>query len=96
MADTPAPPKSDDTLNTVLKDFKSAWEYTSGSWHKRWSDNYHLYNNQRVKKGYQGITDTFVPMTFGTIETLTSALFGAKPKFQYLQSGYQDQLPRRS
>lgn len=76
--------ESEDSLNKVLKDFKASWEYTSGSWHKRWQDNYYLYNNQRVKRGYEGITDTFVPMTFSTIETLTSALFGTKPKFSYL------------
>lgn len=72
-----------DSLTKVTTDFDASWEYTSGSWHKRWADNYYLYNNQRVKRGYEGITDTFVPMTFSTIETLTSALFGNKPKFNY-------------
>lgn len=75
--------KPDLTLDKVLTDFKASWEYTEGSWHKRWQDNYDLYNNQRVKVGYKGITDTFVPMTFSTIETMTSALFGNKPKFDY-------------
>jgi hypothetical protein len=74
----------DDTLETVLKAFNQSWEYTSSSWHDRWQDNYKLYNNERIKKGYKGISDTFVPMTFGTVETLTSALFGTKPKFGYL------------
>jgi hypothetical protein len=76
--------KSDDTLQKVLKDFNSSWEYTQGSWHQRWQDNYSLYNNNRVNEAYKGITNTFVPMTFSTIETLTSALFGTKPKFNYL------------
>lgn len=87
MAYTPPSTKKQstaDTLAQVLKDFKASWDYTSGSWHKRWQDNYYLYNNKRIRKGYQGITDSFVPMTFGTVETLTSALFGSKPKFQYL------------
>lgn len=74
----------EDTLNQVITDFDSAWEYCSGSWHGRWENNYALYNNVRVKRGYEGISDTFVPMVFGTIETLTSALFGTKPKFNYL------------
>jgi len=74
----------DTTLNTVVEDFNRAWEYTQGSWHKRWEDSYRLYNGQRTKRGYQGITDTFVPMSFSTVETLTSGLFGAKPKFNYL------------
>lgn len=72
------------SLKKVLTDFKSAWEYTSGSWHQRWEDNYSLYNGQRVNVGYKGITNTFVPMAFGTVETLVSALFGAKPKFTFL------------
>jgi hypothetical protein len=71
------------SLQQVLDDFDSSWEYCSGSWHSRWNDNYYLYNNNRVKVGYNGITDTFVPMTFSTIETMTSALFGTKPRFQY-------------
>lgn len=74
----------DETLELVLKQFNASWEYTQSSWHQRWQDNYSLYNNNRVKRGYDGITDTFVPMTFSTIETMTSALFGSKPKFEYL------------
>ena len=73
-----------DMLEEVLKDFNAAWDYTSGSWHGRWKDNHDLYNGNRVKIGYQGITNTFVPMAFSTVETLVSALFGTKPKFQYL------------
>ena len=79
-----AKPSKPDSLNQVLKDFKSAWEYTSGSWHKRWQDNYSLYHGNRVKRGYEGITDTFIPITFGTVETLVSALFGTKPKFTFI------------
>jgi hypothetical protein len=74
----------EETLAEVIQDFDAAWEYCSGSWHSRWENNYALYNNVRVKRGYEGISDTFVPMVFGTIETLTSALFGTKPKFNYL------------
>jgi hypothetical protein len=74
----------EETLAEVIQDFDAAWEYCSGSWHGRWENNYALYNNVRVKRGYEGISDTFVPMVFGTIETLTSALFGTKPKFNYL------------
>lgn len=72
------------TLQKILKDFDSSWTYTSGSWHQRWLDNYALYHNNRVKVGYTGITDTFVPMTFSTVETMNAALFGNKPKFNYL------------
>lgn len=74
----------DDRLDTVVKDFNAAWEYCKGSWHERWFNNYKLYNNQRVKIGYYGTSDTFVPMAFSTVETMTSALFGMKPSFNYL------------
>lgn len=73
-----------DSLTTVKRAFEASWAYTQGSWHERWINNYRLYNNERIKRGYQGITDTFVPMTFSTVETLVSALFGTKPKFQYM------------
>lgn len=80
---TESKPK-DEALDKVLKDFNAHWKYVSGSWHERWSNNYKLYNNERIKRGYLGISDTFVPMTFSTVETLTSALFGTKPKFNFL------------
>jgi len=67
----------------VIKDFDSSWNYTKGSWHDRWQRNHYLYNGQRTSRSYEGITDTFVPMTFSTVETMVSALFGTRPKFQY-------------
>jgi hypothetical protein len=79
-----AAPVVDETLKMVVKDFTASWDYCANSWHDRWMNNYKAYNNERVKVGYNGITDTYVPMVFGTVETLTSALFGAKPKFNYL------------
>lgn len=84
MAKAPTSSYKDDPLNQVLADFKASWEYAESSWHKRWKDSYDLYHGHRVKRGYEGITDTFVPMAFGTVETLTSALFGSKPKFAFL------------
>jgi hypothetical protein len=76
--------KNQDSLATVLTDFKASWDYCAGSWHSRWNDNYNLYNGNRIKKAYQGITDTFDPITFSTIETMTSALFGARPTFDFI------------
>lgn len=76
--------KNEITLDKVVADFQRSWDYTSGNYHTRWENSFALYNNKRVKKAYQGITDTFVPMTFSTIETMVAALFGSKPKFEYL------------
>jgi len=81
---------TDDVVEMVIKKFNKAWEYTNSSWHSRWEDNYKLYNNERIKYGYQGISDTFVPMTFSTVETLVSALFGSKPKFDFVPPNEQD------
>lgn len=82
-ADKPAQ-KTEITADKVVADFNRSWEYTQGHYHKTWEDAFSLYNNKRVKKGYNGITNTFVPMTFSTIETMAAALFGSKPKFEYL------------
>jgi hypothetical protein len=75
--------RSNPTLDLVVKDFEASWKYTQSSWHDRWERNHFLYNGQRTKRSYEGITDSFVPMTFSTVETMVSALFGAKPKFNY-------------
>lgn len=72
-----------DSLERVTTAFKRSWEYAENNYHQKWEDAFALYNNKRVKVGYKGITDTFVPMTFSTIETMVSGLFGAKPKFEY-------------
>jgi hypothetical protein len=82
--DKKSAPKKNPTVEKVVNDFNSSWDYTSGSWHDRWNDNYKLYNNERVNPSYNGITNTFVPMTFSTIESMTSALFGSKPSFDYV------------
>lgn len=70
-------------LDMVVKDFDTSWKYTQSSWHDRWERAHFLYNGQRTKYSYRGITDTFVPMTFSTVETVVSALFGSRPKFDY-------------
>ena len=77
-------PAADAVLEQVKKDFDNAWDYTKGSWHDRWTNNYKLYNNERVKIGYYGTSDTFVPMVYSTVETMNAALFGMKPRFNYL------------
>lgn len=86
--------KSEDVLNKVINDFNAAWEYVEGSWHSRWQDNHSLYNGNRIKRGYVGITDTFVPMAFTTVETLTSGMFGSKPKFMFVAS--QDEQDQKT
>ena len=83
VARKPNSSKKPDALSTVKKDFDASWQYAEGSWHKRWEQNYALYHNRRVNVGYDGISNTFVPMTFSTIETMVAALFGGKPRFNF-------------
>lgn len=43
----------------------------------QWERDIKLYNNERVEKHYEGVSDTFVPMTYSTLETISSALLTA-------------------
>lgn len=74
----------EDKVAKVVKGFNSSWNYTSSSWHNSWRDNNKLYNNERVNVGYNGISDTFVPMAFSTVEAMVSATSGEKPVVEYI------------
>lgn len=39
-----------------------------------WERDTKLYNNERVKRHYKGLSDTFVPMTYSTLESISAAL----------------------
>ena len=57
--------------------------YIENGYKKRWDQAYKLYNNIRVKEGYLGTSNTFVPMTFSAIETMVAALGNGRPRFDY-------------
>jgi hypothetical protein len=85
MADVTTTETTDDaTAASVVADFKSCWDYTAGSYHEVWDSCFKLYNNERVDIAYQGITDSFVPITFTTIEVMVAAIAGGKPKFTFV------------
>lgn len=75
--------KQQETVEMVVKDFESSWNYRDSSYHKDWENWYKLYNSERIYVGYNGISDTFVPMAFSTIETKVSATSGEKPLIEY-------------
>lgn len=60
----------------------------------QWERDIKLYNNERYERHYEGIADTFVPMTYSTIETISAALLTAdystkfvpQDIYQYLKS----------
>ena len=69
----PAQGPSDTSLKTAMA-MVDSWLSYRQKLMPMWERGVKLYNNERVKRNYEGITDTFVPMTFSTIETMVSAL----------------------
>lgn len=76
--------KVQDKVAKVVSGFTSSWSYTSGSYHAIWQEMADLYNSKRTHVGYNGISDTFVPMSFSTVETMVSATAGEKPQVEYI------------
>jgi hypothetical protein len=98
VAKAATPAKQTATSNTgistdaseVVERFKASWDYAQANHHPRWERNWKLYNNKRVEKGYEGITNTFVPMTFSVVETITAALANGRPSIEFTpQDMYQ-------
>ncbi|MBO1267083.1 portal protein [Arthrobacter cavernae] len=66
-----------------MKRFNESWDYAKDNWHAKWDrDNKH-YDSERAEAQYQGTTDTFIPLPFSTVETMTSALNNADLRFDY-------------
>lgn len=70
-------------LEAALKRFKDSQDYQKKHWFTKWDRDEKLYDGERYKASYEGVTDTFVPMVFPTIETMTSALSNANLRFDY-------------
>lgn len=70
-------------LEKAMKRFNDSWKYQEDNWHKLWQRDNKLYNNERVYAQYHGVTDTFVPMTFSTIETMVAAMNNANLRFDF-------------
>lgn len=73
-----------DTVAKVVAGWDASWNYTSSSYHEKWQNWSDLYDSKRVFVGYNGISDTFVPMSFSTVETMVSATSGEKPLVEYI------------
>lgn len=71
------------TLEQARKRFDESWDYAEQNWHAKWERDNKLYDNERVMKQYKGVTDTFVPMTFSTVETVVTALNNANLRFDF-------------
>lgn len=67
----------------VVKQFEASWNYARDNHHQRWNRNRNLYNNVRTDRSYVGVSDTFVPLTFSIVETLTAALTAGRPSIDF-------------
>jgi hypothetical protein len=87
MADTqPITDNKRNPAKKVLEQFTASWDYAKREQHPRWSRNRKLYNNERTNPSYQGLTDTFVPLTFSTVETVVAALGAGRPSTDFTPS----------
>lgn len=76
---------SDDGIKSVvLQDFTTAREYIKRNYANTWRDCYKCYNNIRTLRGYEGVSDDFVPETFTIVESVKANVFGGKPKFTFV------------
>lgn len=64
---------NEDTLKEVLK-MVDSWLSYRKKLIPIWERSIKLYNNKRVEKHFEGVADTFVPMSRSTVETIVSAL----------------------
>ena len=70
-------------LDGAIKRFDDSWTYAKDNHHSKWERNNKLYDSERVNATYEGVTDTFVPMVFSTIETMVAALSNASIRFEF-------------
>ncbi len=76
--------KENEQLTRYLEMFKNSWDYAQANYHERWSNNWKLYHNKRVKVSHKGLVDTFVPMVRSTVDTIVASLFGSNPCVNYV------------
>jgi len=75
---------NDPVVDKYKEEFKLHWDYASKNYHGVWKNAWKLYNNQRTNRGYNGVADTFVPLTFAIVEGAVANIVGGRPKFTYL------------
>lgn len=74
----------DALLSLVMDDFRKARDYVRDNYESAWQDYWKCYNNIRTRRGYEGISDDFVPETFTIIESVKANIAGGKPKFTFV------------
>lgn len=80
---TPKAGSSDDTLKKCMG-MVNEWLGYRKKLLPQWERDTKLYNNERVEKHYEGVADTFVPMTYSTLEAISSALLTADYNTEFM------------
>jgi len=76
---------ADDSIRRlVIADFTASRDYIKKSYQGIWNDCWKCYNGIRTLRGYEGVSDDFVPETFTIIETVKANVFGGRPKFNFV------------
>ena len=75
---------TDKIIKDTLDKFDASWRYAQTGYHSRWDRYQKLYDNERVDVGYEGITNTFVPMVYSTTEAITAALGVGRPSTDFV------------
>jgi hypothetical protein len=79
-------------LGGYIQDYRDAWEYAHNNYHSKWYECYSVYNNSRVKIGYNAIADAFVPETRTIVESLVANIAGGQPKFEYIPTNEEQEV----
>lgn len=82
-AKTPKTGSSEDTLKKCMG-MVNEWLSYRKKLLPQWERDTKLYNNERVEKHYEGVADTFVPMTYSTLEAISSALLTADYNTEFM------------
>lgn len=76
--------ESAEVLNQVIKDFKNSRTYTESGFWETWENSWKLYNGERVKIGYDGYADTFIPETYTEVQQIKAHLVNGNLDIQFL------------
>lgn len=75
---------NEDLLEKVMGDFQKARDYYKSNYQDNHEQYWQCYNGMRTRRGYQGISDDFVPETFTIVESVKANVAGGKPKFNFI------------
>ena len=81
---TDADTLKDPVAVSVMGDFNKARNYVKENYQTVWEDCFKAYNAIRVRRGYSGVADDFIPEVFSIVESLKAAIAGSKPKFKFM------------